>query len=317
MKVAIVGASGAVGQELLRILAERNFPLDDLVLFGSTRSAGRKYTFKGKEYEVKQLQHNDDFKDVDIAFTSAGAGTSEEFAGTITKHGAVMIDNSSAFRMCDDVPLVVPEVNAEDALNCPRRIIANPNCTTIMMVVVLKPIDRLSHIRKIHIASYQSASGAGAAAMPVSMFENWLARTLLFAVGYFVVFHVIFYALEIMRYLLLSSAFPNVDIRIAHPVMWLGFGSNGLLNILYATAWYVFAVSFFMLGSFVFPRKPLLGTTISAFVLLLIGGLTLLFFNADNNASFYILTAWVGLLGLVNLWLSYRRLCELEVIDRM
>ena len=156
MKVAIVGASGAVGQELLRILAERNFPLDDLVLFGSTRSAGRKYTFKGKEYEVKQLQHNDDFKDVDIAFTSAGAGTSEEFAGTITKHGAVMIDNSSAFRMCDDVPLVVPEVNAEDALNCPRRIIANPNCTTIMMVVVLKPIDRLSHIRKIHIASYQS-----------------------------------------------------------------------------------------------------------------------------------------------------------------
>ena len=165
MKVAIVGASGAVGQELLRILAERNFPLDDLVLFGSTRSAGRKYTFKGKEYEVKQLQHNDDFKDVDIAFTSAGAGTSEEFAGTITKHGAVMIDNSSAFRMCDDVPLVVPEVNAEDALNCPRHIIANPNCTTIMMVVVLKPIDRLSHIRKIHIASYQSASGAGAAAM--------------------------------------------------------------------------------------------------------------------------------------------------------
>ena len=165
MKVAIVGASGAVGQELLRILAERNFPLDDLVLFGSTRSAGRKYTFKGKEYEVKQLQHNDDFKDVDIAFTSAGAGTSEEFAGTITKHGAVMIDNSSAFRMCDDVPLVVPEVNAEDAQNCPRRIIANPNCTTIMMVVVLKPIDRLSHIRKIHIASYQSASGAGAAAM--------------------------------------------------------------------------------------------------------------------------------------------------------
>ena len=113
MKVAIVGASGAVGQELLRILAERNFPLDDLVLFGSTRSAGRKYTFKGKEYEVKQLQHNDDFKDVDIAFTSAGAGTSEEFASTITKHGAVMIDNSSAFRMCDDVPLVVPGCGVE------------------------------------------------------------------------------------------------------------------------------------------------------------------------------------------------------------
>lgn len=165
MKVAIVGASGAVGQELLRILAERNFPLDDLVLFGSSRSAGTKYNFRGKEYEVKLLQHNDDFKDVDIALTSAGGGTSLEFAETITKYGAVMIDNSSAFRMDEDVPLVVPEVNAEDALNRPRNIIANPNCTTIMMVVVLKPIDQLSHIRKVHIASYQSASGAGAAAM--------------------------------------------------------------------------------------------------------------------------------------------------------
>ncbi len=165
MKVAIVGASGAVGQELLRILAERNFPLDDLVLFGSSRSAGTKYTFRGKDYEVKLLQHNDDFKDVDIALASAGAGTSKEFAETITKYGAVMIDNSSAFRMDEDVPLVVPEVNAEDALVRPRGIIANPNCTTIMMVVVLNPIDKLSHIRKVHIASYQSASGAGAAAM--------------------------------------------------------------------------------------------------------------------------------------------------------
>lgn len=165
MKVAIVGASGAVGQELLRILAERNFPVDDLVLFGSQRSAGRKYTFKGKEYEVKLLQHNDDFKDVDIAFASAGAGTSQEFLETITKHGAVMIDNSSAFRMDPDVPLVVPEINPEDALVRPRGVIANPNCTTIMMVVVLNPIEKLSHIRKIHVASYQSASGAGAAAM--------------------------------------------------------------------------------------------------------------------------------------------------------
>ena len=165
MNVAIVGASGAVGQEFLRILAERDFPIDNLVLFGSTRSAGTKYTFKGKEYEVKLLQHNDDFKDIDVAFTSAGGGTSKEFAETITKYGAVMIDNSSAFRMCDDVPLVVPECNAEDALNRPRNIIANPNCTTIMMVVVLKPLEQLSHIKRIHIASYQSASGAGAAAM--------------------------------------------------------------------------------------------------------------------------------------------------------
>lgn len=165
MRVAIVGASGAVGQEFLRILAERNFPIDDLLLFGSKRSAGRKYPFKGKEYTVKELQHNDDFKGVDIAFTSAGGGTSAEFADTITKYGAVMIDNSSQFRMDPDVPLVVPEINPEDALNRPRGIIANPNCTTIMMVVVLNPIDKLSHIKKIHVSSYQSASGAGAAAM--------------------------------------------------------------------------------------------------------------------------------------------------------
>ena len=165
MRVAIVGASGAVGQEFLRILAQRNFPLDDLVLFGSERSAGRKYQFRGKEYEVKLLQHNDDFKDIDIAFTSAGAGTSKEFAEDITRYGCVMIDNSSAFRMEQDVPLVVPECNAEDALTRPRGIIANPNCTTILMVVVLQPIERLSHIRRIHVSSYQSASGAGAAAM--------------------------------------------------------------------------------------------------------------------------------------------------------
>ena len=165
MRVAIVGASGAVGQEFLRILAERNFPLDDLVLFGSERSAGRKYAFRGKEYEVKLLQHNDDFKGIDIAFTSAGAGTSKEFAGDITKYGCVMIDNSSAFRMEQDVPLVVPECNAEDTLLRPRGIIANPNCTTILMVVVLQPIEKLSHIRRIHVSSYQSASGAGAAAM--------------------------------------------------------------------------------------------------------------------------------------------------------
>ena len=165
MKVAIVGASGAVGQEFLRILAERNFPMDELVLFGSERSAGRKYAFKGKDYEVKLLQHNDDFKDIDVAFVSAGGSTSKDFAETITKYGTVMIDNSSAFRMDKDVPLVVPECNAEDALNRPRGIIANPNCTTIMMVTVLQPLEKISHIKRIHVASYQSASGAGAAAM--------------------------------------------------------------------------------------------------------------------------------------------------------
>lgn len=165
MKIAIVGASGAVGQEFLRVLDERNFKFDDMVLFGSSRSAGKTYTFKGKDYVVKELKHNDDFKDIDIAFVSAGGGTSQEFAETITKHGAVMIDNSSAFRMDSDVPLVVPEVNAADALDRPRGIIANPNCTTILMVVVLKPIEKLSHIRRVRVSSYQAASGAGNVAM--------------------------------------------------------------------------------------------------------------------------------------------------------
>lgn len=165
MKVAIVGTSGAVGQEFLRVLEERDFPMDELVLFGSSRSAGSKYTFRGKEITVKELKHNDDFKDIDIAFTSAGAGTSKEFAETITKYGTVMIDNSSAFRMDDDVPLVVPEVNAADAKSRPRGIIANPNCTTIQMVVALNALEKLSHIKRVHVSTYQAASGAGAAAM--------------------------------------------------------------------------------------------------------------------------------------------------------
>lgn len=162
MKVAVVGASGAVGQEFLEVLTERNFPLDELVLFGSARSAGRVYDFKGKKLTVKELKHNDDFKDIDIALTSAGASISKEFASTITKYGAVMIDNSSAFRYDEDVPLVVPEVNPEDSKNRPRNIIANPNCSTIQMVVALKPIENLSKITRIQVATYQAASGAGA-----------------------------------------------------------------------------------------------------------------------------------------------------------
>ncbi len=165
MKVAVVGASGAVGQEFLRILAERRFPIDELYLFGSQRSAGREYLFDGRPVRVRLLQHNDDFRGIDLALVSAGAGTSREFAETITRHGTLMIDNSSAFRMDEDVPLVVPEVNAADAVAPPRRIIANPNCTTIQMVVALAAIERLSHIRRVHVATYQSASGAGAAAM--------------------------------------------------------------------------------------------------------------------------------------------------------
>lgn len=162
MRVAIVGVSGAVGQEFLRVLEERNFPMDELVLFGSARSAGNVYKFKGKDLVVKELKHNDDFKGIDIALTSAGASTSKEYAETITKHGAVMIDNSSAFRYDNDIPLVVPEVNAEDALVRPRNIIANPNCSTIQMVVALKPIENLSKIKRVHVATYQAASGAGA-----------------------------------------------------------------------------------------------------------------------------------------------------------
>jgi aspartate-semialdehyde dehydrogenase len=161
MNIAIVGASGAVGQEFLRVLSDHNFPIDTLRLFGSQRSAGKRYEFRGKEYEVELLSHDSDFSGIDIAFTSAGAGVSREYAETITRHGTLMIDNSSAFRMDEDVPLVVPEVNGDDAFNAPRRIIGNPNCTTIQMVVALNAIEKLSHIRRVHVATYQAASGAG------------------------------------------------------------------------------------------------------------------------------------------------------------
>ena len=165
MKIAIVGASGAVGQEFLSILENHPMPIEELRLFGSKRSAGKSYRFRGEDIVVRELQHNDDFKDIDVALCSAGGSTSIEFAETITKHGTFMIDNSSAFRMEEDVPLVVPEVNGEDAFNAPRRIIANPNCTTIQMVVALNVIEKLSHIERVHVATYQSASGAGATAM--------------------------------------------------------------------------------------------------------------------------------------------------------
>ncbi|WP_108822961.1 aspartate-semialdehyde dehydrogenase [Dysgonomonas sp. Marseille-P4361] len=165
MKIAIVGASGAVGQEFLKVLDERNFPIEELVLFGSARSAGNTYEFRGKQYTVKELKHNDDFKGIDIAFTSAGGSTSVEFAETITKHGTIMIDNSSAFRMDKDVPLVVPEVNGEDAKDRPKGIIANPNCSTIQMVVAMNVINKISPIKRAQVATYQAASGAGAAGM--------------------------------------------------------------------------------------------------------------------------------------------------------
>lgn len=165
MVIAIVGASGAVGQELLAVLEQRQFPCSELRLFGSERSAGRTYTFRGRELTVQLLQHDDAFKGVDIAFVSAGASASRTYAEDITRFGTIMIDNSSAFRMEEDVPLVVPEVNAADALVRPRNIIANPNCTTIQMVVALQAIERLTHIKRVHVSTYQAASGAGAQAM--------------------------------------------------------------------------------------------------------------------------------------------------------
>ncbi len=165
MNVAIVGASGAVGQELLKVLEQRLFPITTLRLFGSKRSAGTQYTFAGRDYIVEELQHGDAFKGIDIAFVSAGASVSREYAEDITRYGTVMIDNSSAFRLDDDVPLVVPEVNPDAAFHRPRNIIANPNCTTIQMVVALQAIEQITHIRRVHVATYQAASGAGAAAM--------------------------------------------------------------------------------------------------------------------------------------------------------
>ena len=167
MKIAIVGASGAVGQEFLRILSENDFPVDELRLFGSERSEGRTYSFRGGITEpVRRLTDDPTaFQGLDFAFVSAGASVSREYADIITSGGAIMIDNSSAFRMDADVPLVVPEVNGADALKAPRGIIANPNCTTIQMVVALNPINRLSPIKRVHVATYQAASGAGATGM--------------------------------------------------------------------------------------------------------------------------------------------------------
>ena len=165
MNIAIVGVSGAVGQEFLQVLSQSSLKIDRLEVFASARSAGKSITFCGKEYTIRELRHGDDFRDIDIAFISEGGSISLEYAEDITRHGAVMIDNSSAFRMEEDIPLVVPEVNAADALVRPRGIIANPNCTTIQMVVALNVIEQLSHIRRVHVATYQAASGAGARGM--------------------------------------------------------------------------------------------------------------------------------------------------------
>ena len=162
-KVAILGATGAVGREMMKILAERSFPVEELHLLASERSAGQKIQWQGRELTVEPAC-DEAFRGMDIVLGAAENDIAKRFAPAIVKAGAVFVDNSSAFRLDPDVPLVIPEINPEDAKKH-KGIIANPNCTTIMMVVVLQPIEKLSHIRRVHVSSYQSASGAGAAAM--------------------------------------------------------------------------------------------------------------------------------------------------------
>ncbi len=163
VNVAILGATGAVGQELLALLAQRQFPVDNLKLLASARSAGSKIAFNGSELTVEEVS-DDSFKDVDILLASAGGSTSKVWAHKAVAAGAVVIDNSSAFRMQDNVPLVVPEINPEAAAQH-QGIIANPNCTTILMGVAIYPLHQIQSIKRVVVATYQSASGAGARAM--------------------------------------------------------------------------------------------------------------------------------------------------------
>ncbi|CCC58128.1 MULTISPECIES: aspartate-semialdehyde dehydrogenase [Caloramator] len=159
-KVAVVGATGMVGRMMLRVLEERNFPIDELYLFASAKSAGSEIEFKGKKYIVEELKEDSFDRGIDIALFSAGASTSLKFAKIAASKGCVVIDNSSAWRMHDDVPLVVPEVNPED-INWHKGIIANPNCSTIQAVVALKPLDLKYKIKRIVYSTYQAVSGAG------------------------------------------------------------------------------------------------------------------------------------------------------------
>lgn len=161
--MAIAGATGAVGAEFLRLLEQRSFPLASLRLLASARSAGRTIRFRGEDLPVEELTEGS-FKGTDIAFFSAGGSRSKEFAPAATKAGAVVIDNSSAFRMDPAVPLVVPEVNPDDAI-AHQGILANPNCSTIILLMALTPLHRLSPVRRVVVSTYQAASGAGASAM--------------------------------------------------------------------------------------------------------------------------------------------------------
>ena len=163
LKVAILGSSGAVGSELLKILEERNFPVSDLRLLSSARSAGKQITWKGQKYILKEVNQNS-FENIDLVFASAGGSISKQWLSIIKEKNALLIDNSSAFRMQPDVPLVVPEVNSSDAFKH-NGVISNPNCTTILLTLVLAPLQAISNIQRIIISTYQSASGAGQLAM--------------------------------------------------------------------------------------------------------------------------------------------------------
>ncbi|MCA9604798.1 MAG: aspartate-semialdehyde dehydrogenase [Myxococcales bacterium] len=160
VNVAILGATGVVGREMLKVLEQRAVPVGRLALLASPRSAGTKLTFRGEEHTVEAVTE-EAFAGIDVALFSAGAGTSREWAPKAAAQGAVVIDNSSAWRMDDSVPLVVPEVNMEAAADRPRGIIANPNCSTIQMVVALAPLHRASRIRRVVVATYQAISGSG------------------------------------------------------------------------------------------------------------------------------------------------------------
>jgi aspartate-semialdehyde dehydrogenase len=164
MRVAIVGATGEVGRAFLKVLEEREFPVDELYLYASEKSEGTELTFRGEKFKVRALNKETSFKGIDIALFSAGSSISKDYAPRFVKDGAVVIDNSSAWRLDPDVPLVVPEVNPEDVENH-KGIIANPNCSTIQMVVALKPIYDAVGISAIVVATYQSVSGAGAKAI--------------------------------------------------------------------------------------------------------------------------------------------------------
>ncbi len=160
VNVAVVGVTGAVGQEFLNVLAERNFPIKNLKLLASARSAGKKIDFKGVTYTVEELT-KDSFKDVEIALFSAGGSISKEFGPIAVQAGAIVVDNSSAFRMKEGIPLVVPEVNPE-AIRKHTGLIANPNCSTIIMNVPVWPLYKVNRVRRVIVSTYQAVSGAGA-----------------------------------------------------------------------------------------------------------------------------------------------------------